>query len=206
MREQLKIVIEKLNRISESPYLHDIELFHFETAVISKSALVRSYTYIGAVLSEIQIYEKNDWSAFVVGVVDDSGNLIHFLDIQLDHKLYPVEPTQLRPNYRQIGMTMISKNIAQQGITKAVYQYLVERFDMVSDRVQYLGGKRLWQSLAKNSIANIYVFDGGVNDYIRDSGGNIVKYDGVNIDESVIWGETMAHQNRILVASQLEKK
>ena len=197
----LKNLIEKLNKINESPYLHDSDLFHFETAMISKSALARSYKHFGTILSEIQIYEKNDDSAFVVGMIDDIGNLIHFLDIQVEHKSYPVQPSQLSSNYRQIGMAIISENVAQQGITRSVYQYLVRQFDIVSDKVQYLGGKRIWQSMAKNNITNIYVFDGNIDDYIRDFSGNIIQYNGENIQENLIWGKTIDHQNRILVAS-----
>jgi hypothetical protein len=205
MKDQIKILIERLNKINESPYLHDTDLFHLETTVISKSAIERAYKHFGTLFTEIEIYEKNDGSAFVVGLIDDSGNLIHFLDIQLDSKSYPIEPTQLSSNYRQVGFVMISKNAAQQGITRAVYQYLVRHFDIVSDKVQYIGGKRLWLSLAKNNISNIYVFDGVTNDYIRNSSGDIINYNTLNIDEDFIWGKTTDHQKRILVASIMEK-
>jgi hypothetical protein len=201
----LKIIIERLNRINETPYLHGTELFHLETALISKAALSKAYTHFGTIFSEIEIFQKNDNTAFVVGLLDDNGNLIHFLDIQTENKSYPIEPSQLSPNYCQIGMVLISKNAAQQGITSAVYQYLIKRFDIMSDNVQYIGGKRLWKSLASSNYANIYVFDGNVNDYVRDVDGKILNYNGTNIDEDFIWGKTIEHQNRILVASSGKK-
>lgn len=205
MTNHLKNLIEKLNQINETPFLNDTDLFHFETAMISKNALERAYDYFGAVFQEILIYQKKDGSAIVVGMLDDNGNLIHFLDIQTDDKAYPVEPTQLSPNCKQIGLVLISKNAAQQGITRAVYQLLASKYDLVSDKVQYRGGKRLWMSLASHNISNIYVFDGNVHDYVRDSSGNIIKYNASNIEEAFIWGTSIEHQNRILVASMKEK-
>jgi len=203
--EQMQKLINRLDLINESPYLHDSELFYFETAMISKAALQRSYTHFGTVLQEIEIFEKNNRTAFVVGLLDDKKNLIHFLDIQIEDKTYQVKPKQLSSNYRQVGAVIISENAAQQGITRAVYSYLVNHFDILSDSVQYLGGKRLLQSLARNSICNIYVFDGNINDYLRDQLGNIINYNGENINEDYIWGQSNEHEHRILVASKSTK-
>lgn len=199
-REDIKNILVKLEQINESPYLHDRELFYFEVAAISPEALSQRYTHLGTVLSEIEIYEKNNQASIVVGILSETGDLYHFLDMQEEKKNYPI-PTQIESNYKQFGMVMISEKIAGQGITKSVFEFLAHLFDIVSDKVQFLGAKRLWKSLARSSAVNVYVYDGNKADYRRDESGMIIKYNGSNLDDLAIWGKTSEHENVLLVAT-----
>jgi hypothetical protein len=100
---------------------------------------------------------------------------------------------------------MIAEEFAKQGLVTAVYEYIARRIDVVSDNIQFRGAKRLWKSLAKTSSVYIQVFDGKINDYIRDYKNNVIVYNLSNIDENRIWGDT-ENQKVLLIASSEIKK
>ena len=95
---------------------------------------------------------------------------------------------------------MVAEDFAKQGLTTAVYDHIAYRVDLVSDYIQFMGAKRLWQSLAKSSTVYVQIFDGSRGDYIRDRNNNVIVYNGQNIDESTIWGGP-EKQSVLLVAS-----
>jgi hypothetical protein len=120
------------------------------------------------------------------------------LNISTRTTSYPVEPTNLSKNYHQVAWVNVAKGQEQQGYTKAVYNLIAQKTDLVSDHKQYGLAKDLWKSLAKSPNIGVYVFE--KDDYIRDSDGNVVKYNGLNIDDETIWGNH-DKQFTLLVAS-----
>ena len=174
---------------------------------ISATALERAYDYLGTPDSydSIHIYKKKNNFGFIAGVRDDTS-LKHFLDIKTRHHSYPVQPVDLLDPYFQVSFVIVSEEFAEQSYTKAVYKFLVSMYDIVSDHEQYLGGKRLWQSIAKDKDVFVYVFDGNKDDYIRDEHGVIIRYDNDDIHETKIWGPSIEHSTILLVASRKEKK
>jgi hypothetical protein len=198
--DQLRNISDTLVHLNEMPRLRDEELLLGLDNNISHDQLNRAYSYIGSIRhNTIKIYEKTDSSGFIAGVDIDHLFTI-FLDIKTRKKSYPVLPTGLR-DYQQVSMVLIGDQFAERGYAREVYEFLATKFDLVSDHEQYLGAKRLWKSLAKSGKINIYVFDGEINDYVSDKHGVIV-YNGENINDRLIWGDTIEHSMRLLVASR----
>jgi len=184
-------------RISESPYLNDDELGYQVLAKISSDALKRSYTHL-VKAKDIDIFAGTD-TGFIAGLLTKKG-LSTVVMITCRVVAYPTEPSGLA-NYQQVSMVNTSKEFADKGRAKLVYTEIAKKVDLVSDHEQYLGAKGLWKSLARESDVNVYVFDGRTKDYIRDEDGTIKRYNGNNLQDSAIWGNTMDHKLVLLVAT-----
>ena len=200
---QMKLLDQKLKQLNEMPKLHDDELPLGIEANISLDSLDRSYVYYGSIRhGAVKIYEKKNSSGFVAGVSKDDSFAI-FLDIKTRKTAYPVVPKNLNSDYHQVSMVVVGDQFADHGYTREVYEYLASKFDLVSDHEQYLGAVRLWRSLSRSDKINIYVYDGEINDYIHNDT-ETVKYNGKNISDSHIWGDTVLHSMRLLVATKKE--
>jgi hypothetical protein len=86
-----------------------------------------------------------------------------------------------------------------------LYKSLLNQgFTIVSDNVQYIGGKELWLKIIRKSAAdnhNVFILQGGK--YMRDANGNPIVYDGVNISADDIWStnkRSVPHYHTVLVA------
>lgn len=198
----IKTIIEQLRRLDEMPKLKDRE---YPTAAnfahVSSDALDRSYNYVGITDSGVSIYEKTNGSGFLCGFESELGNLIHIIDIRTRRKSYPSVPRDLSSDYHQVSWVHVVDEYAESGYTRDVYDYLAKITDLVSDHEQYIGAQRLWQSLARAGTVNVYVWDGGLGDYSRDTNGDIIRYTGKNISERYIWGDSIDHADRLLVAT-----
>lgn len=65
-------------------------------------------------------------------------------------------------------------------------------FSVVSDFEQWNGGKALWKKMAKESEMRKYavrIWDDYEQDWIKDSSGQIVKYNASNLDDEEIWDD-----------------
>jgi hypothetical protein len=207
--KDIRVLLEQLSTITEMPKLHDEELALISTQPsISKSALTRSYELIGNLgssQSHIAVYKKKNNLGFIAGVHDD-GSFTYFLDIKTRHHSYPVEPSNLMiPNF-QVSFVNVSEDYAEQTYTKSVYKFLISKYDVISDHEQYIGGKRLWQSISSETDVFIYVFDGNIDDYIRDNDDQIVRYQDESISEKNIWGHSIDFSKILLIASRNSKK
>lgn len=205
----IRVLLEQLSTITEMPRLHDEELALVDSQPsISNAALKRSYELIGNLgssQSHIEVYKKKNNFGFIAGV-KDGDSFTYFLDIKTRHHSYPVRPSNLLiPNF-QVSFVNISEDYAEQTYTKSVYKFLISKYDIVSDHEQYLGGKRLWQSISSQSDVFIYVFDGNTDDYIRDDSGQIVRYQHDSINEKNIWGNSIDFSKILLVASRNSKQ
>lgn len=188
--------------VMEAPYLHDEELGYKVLAHISNSALTRAYTHF-VKIGDIDIY-SNIHGGFIAGYKrEDSLSMV--VSISTRYDAYPVVPTQLG-KYQQISMVNVSSLYAERGNTKLVYTAIANKLDLVSDNEQYLGAQGLWKSLARSSDINVYVFDGRIKDYVRDSSGKIIKYNGKNIDDKEIWGSKDSYRAVLLVGTTKELK
>lgn len=198
-------LIEGILNIEESPRYNDEELPLGELAYISQEALKRSFVFLGKTAKEVLVYEKQDFSGFTAGLLNKDKSLAHFLDIKTRKNAYPTTPSQLSPDYHQVSWVIIAKDFEQFGYTRNVYMLVAQHYDLVSDHEQYLGAKKLWQSLARSGVINVYVFDGfETKDYVRDESGNLVKYNGTNINEKKIWGDSIKYNSVLLVATTKE--
>ena len=187
-----------LKTLFESPYLNDEELPYTVLAKISKSQLKRAYSEVGQI-NDIVLFAHKD-TGFIAGfMVGD--HLSTIVRISCREKGYPKEPHQLE-NYQQVSMVNVSKEFAERGYTKEIYNLIAKTIDLVSDHEQFLGAKGLWKSLARDSDINVYVFNGNLNDYVRDEFGKIIKYNSSNLKDKMIWGSTFEHKSILLVATK----
>lgn len=196
------IEYDKKRKLNEmSPYLNPTRKQLENLSSLSEESIEDGFKYLGTVSEQdLDIYENEDTGAILAGVMID-GRFYISLRITCEERSLYVRSMQLSDSRKHVKMLNTDKDFARQGIAKDVYIFVAQHFDLVSDRVQYLGAKVLWQSLAKSSPINVYVFDESTKDYIRDSLGDIINYNGSNIDENLIWGQTNQHHDRLLVAT-----
>jgi hypothetical protein len=203
--DQIRKIMNSLSVVNETPQYDDSELPLGVVAKISPEELNLYFDHYGTIANVVEIYKEKNGNDFVAGGLLDNGVLINIVNLMTQNKVYPVNPTQLKKDYIQVNHVMIAEEFAKQGLVTAVYEYIARRIDVVSDNIQFRGAKRLWKSLAKTSSVYIQVFDGKINDYIRDNKNNVIVYNLSNIDENRIWGDT-ENQKVLLIASSEIKK
>ena len=203
--DQIRKIMNSLSVVNETPQYDDSELPLGVVAKISPEELNLYFDHYGTIANVVEIYKEKNGNDFVAGGLLDNGVLINIVNLMTQNKVYPVNPTQLKKDYIQVNHVMIAEEFAKQGLVTAVYEYIARRIDVVSDNIQFRGAKRLWKSLAKTSSVYIQVFDGKINDYIRDNKNNVIVYNSSNIDENRIWGDT-ENQKVLLIASSEIKK
>jgi hypothetical protein len=187
--------------ITEAPYLHPEELPYKALSAISVDRLGLSYSKIGEIDDGggLEVYQHKSNKGIAAGKILEK-EFYFAVSITTRETIYPAEPTQL-DEMLQVAMVNVSKGQEENGITKKVYEIAAQAINLVSDHEQYLGAKGLWKSLARSSDVNVYVFDGNVKDYIRGVDGKIVKYNGRNISDHDIWGQTIQYKSVLLVAT-----
>lgn len=189
--------------ITEAPYLHRDELPYKPLTSISRDRIEKSYAKLAELEDGFLVFKKTVSPGIISGrFVNDEFYPSVMVTTRMN--AYPSDPTQL-DDMMQVAMVNVAAGLKLEGITKLTYTIAIEHLDLVSDHEQYLGAQGLWKSLAKNSKANIYVFDCTINDYLRDKDG-IVKYNGKNISDNTIWGSSELHKSILLVGTVKELK
>jgi len=178
MKDEIKQLLETIERLNEVPKYNDNDLPLGNLAQISMSSLSESYSLLGNVAQNaIQVYEKNSGTGFISGF-ERNQSFNHFLDIGTRRVAYPVVPHNLSADYHQVSSVLVAEGYEQRGYTKEIYNLIAKKYDLVSDHEQYRLAKILWQSLARDSSVNVYVF----------TNGQYSLYNGSNINEKEIWG------------------
>jgi hypothetical protein len=166
--------------------------------MLTRKAIETGYSHLASG-EKFEIYARNTGGFIsVIKISSDRFDLV--LDISTRRAAYPVGPTQLE-NYQQVTMVRVADGMNFAGIAKQTYNEIAKRVDLVSDHEQYLGGKAIWDSLARESDVNVYVFDG--DDYVREDG-KPLKYNGQNVSSDKIWGQAPEHKRVLLVATAKE--
>jgi hypothetical protein len=92
-------------------------------------------------------------------------------------------------------------NLEGMGLASAVYQALVDDgYVIVSDSVQYDGGKQLWKKLSILPSLNVFVYDNLTRDFIKDDSGEIINYNTKNLTDDKIWLPNSKCRRFILIA------
>lgn len=149
---------------------------------------------------DLSVFENKETGGILAGTVTEERFFVAF-NLACEERSLFVKKMQLSDKRKHIALVLVDKKLSGGGIAGAVYQFVAERYDLVSDRLQYLGARDLWKSLARRDVINVYVFDESERDYLRDEDGEIIKYNGTNIDDDYIWGQEQEHQDRLLVAT-----
>ena len=203
--EKIRNLMSRLQKINETPEYSDEDLPLGPVGIIHSDDILDFYQLFDVIGNEVFIYRDKKGSFVAGAYFQDSKDLIEVVSVNLDKNIQPVIPTQLKDESYQVYWVRVAEDFAKNGLSSLVYQSIVAEIDLVSDRIHFRGGKRLWQSLAQNSNIPIYIFDGHKNDYMRDEAGTIITYNGKNITEESIWGGE-DKQKVLLVASTAPKK
>lgn len=94
-------------------------------------------------------------------------------------------------NELQVSRVKVSNEFRNHQLAMALYVVLARYgYAVVSDFEQFNGGKFLWKKLAKESDARnfaVRLWSDEQEDWIRDEDGEVVRYNGANVDDAEIW-------------------
>lgn len=182
------------------PYFYNFRKQLQNLSSISKQSVEDGFVLLNT-LSEsgLQVYENVDTGSILAGITIEDKFYIACSVVCEERSLY-VKSMQLSPKRKHVKLILTSTDFSRSSVARSLYIFLAKKFDLISDRIQYLGAKILWQSIAKDSPINVYVFDESIKDYLRDEQGRIILYNGSNIDDGDIWGTEDKHHSRLLVA------
>lgn len=180
------------------PKYNDEDLSYRPTFHISKGAMDRDYQLLGK-SGKVEYYTNKTVTKVLAGNFSTAEYEGGYKTIAF----YVYSDLGLRENpsfdnfpkdhnlLRQVSLVNTVEGFQDQGIGKSMYLLLVSKgYTVLSDTEQYLGGKKLWQSLAKKNRrdSTITIYQGKSKDYLRDSNQDKIVYDGSNIPDKDIWG------------------
>jgi hypothetical protein len=123
--------------------------------------------------------------------------LVHF-----KHPLIDNLPAELEHKKQlQISIVATVPNLEGLGLASSIYQALMDDgYVIVSDNVQYEGGKRLWKKLSIVPSLNVFVYDTIEHDFIKDDSGKVINYDTKNLADDKIWLPNSKGRRFVLIA------
>lgn len=164
----------------------------------SEDTVNRDFDIIGKVkINDEEFWSilKKDKSFAVIGVLsvrkEDQKvglSLIGKLEFKNKPDLSYDEVIFTPKNVLQVDVVEVYSKEKSNGFGYNLYLSLVEHgYVLISDHTQYVGGRKLWEKLAKFSgnKFDVYVIDNG--NVILDESGKPLKYDGKNIADEKIW-------------------
>lgn len=104
----------------------------------------------------------------------------------------------------QVDTVIAGTGTKSQGQGYNLYKALVDGgYSLLSDNVQYIGGKKLWDKIIRKSVQDgyhVYILKG--DKLVRGEDGKAINFDGHNIDPSNVWKEPggAAHKQQDLDA------
>lgn len=161
---------------------------------VSPDQLRKTYRFIGQT-SQCAVFQNTETAKILAGSLTREG-----LHITVDISGKPVpEPNIPLPNKFQVRMVEVSRGYQESGVTRDAYEIIATHITLISDKVQYWAARKLWNSIARHNHVCVYVWD--TTDWMRNSIGRPIIYNGTNIDQDLIWGKTPEFANRLLVAT-----
>jgi hypothetical protein len=146
-----------------------------------------SYAFIG----EQGTREDNVKGAYVLGTIDFKKPL----------NISSIEHIEAPEKVLQVDGVEISKKFQRDGIGYYLYLGLIKAgYVVISDNLQYLGGKAIWKKIAKLAINNNYKVYISDDTELRMKNGQPEVYDGSNIDDAEIWSLNNSKVYTVLVA------
>jgi hypothetical protein len=101
----------------------------------------------------------------------------------------------------QVGLVEVVPNRQGRGWGLYLYTALAEAgYVIISDNTQYIGGQASWKRIAADTLHNkykVYVLKDG--EPLVDKMGNLVTYDGTNIDDAQLWSANADNKYTLFV-------
>lgn len=176
---------------TSAPFSFKIDAFE-----ISDNALSREFYNLGTLTNQtidFKFWLRKSETNSIVTITGANRNGVQYntivTDVHFDNRFIVDVPKQL-----QVSKAVTNENYRSYGLGLAMYVVLARYgYSVVSDYEQFAGGINLWKKIARESNFRNYavrIWSDTLEDWVRDTSGEIIKYDGSNIDESDIWNDT----------------
>jgi hypothetical protein len=130
-----------------------------------------------------------------IGLVGQRDDGMHGLDVIGTVEFKPStmlsgrKEFDIPSNVLQVGLVEIGPRRQSQGWGMRLYTALADvGYTIISDNTQYIGGQALWKRIASATLHNhykVYIIKDG--EPLVDEKGELVTYDGSNIDDARLW-------------------
>ena len=177
---------------------------------ISLTTVTRLFKQIGAVNIQdeqfkILLHNKGLLAgAYLPSSIKQNGEAVYAIAciVYFKSPLINTLPDNHHCKILQIDRVATVPRFESQGLASSVYAALINSgYTVVSDNIQYLGGKLLWKRIARESGSyDVHIYDRDNEDYLRDDNGEPIKYDASNINDDVIWKKGKPGRRFILLA------
>lgn len=164
----------------------------------SDKTLSDQFTYIGTIegrLETVELYIQELHSIYCVIGVRSTYEHEKYKRCMFSMKLNELNYVddsikQLGTKYLAVSLVHCQKDYRFSNIATQSYLLLSKLgYVIISDELQYKGAKSLWKKLATIGLANVRVFDQDSDKFIIGNNNSEI-YNGTNIDDSVIWGNS----------------
>lgn len=166
-----------------------------DISFISQKAIDEFFDFVGYGTLGFELY-KSKVGTFVFGkwrAVNGENRLEPSIRFTTHDK--PIQIPRLT-NVVQVDTVAADRRSIRQGLARECYVVASRKYDIVSDDVHFLGAVDLWKSLARQTLNYVYVWDSAKKEFLQDSYGQIIRYNGSNVADDVIWGNS---ENKILL-------
>lgn len=143
---------------------------------------------------------------------NDESKIRAKIIVELDFKdelsiSWESEPPKFRLPVIQVdGVSNNDPKYQNRGLTTELYNLLADRYVVVSDNIQYKGGRELWRKIAETTKLNgksVIICDD--SKIIRDDKDEIIRYNGGNFDAVEIWQPPDSKNNKFFCVLILTK-
>jgi hypothetical protein len=197
----------KLSDLLEMPVLRPTELTpKIARPFYTMQSIERSYDaiYKGVTLEGQQYWclLRKDKQSASIGIPGQRDDGAHGLDVIGNVDFKPTTILSGRRDFTipksvlQVSLVEIVPKRQSRGWGLYLYTALAEAgYVVVSDNTQYIGGQALWKRIASDTLHNkyrVYIIKNG--EPLTNDAGNLIEYDGSNIDDAQLWSTNSDHK------------
>lgn len=205
------LIIMKIEELFEMPQVIDRELMTIDSGAYERfntlATLKAKYRQLISIEKFIVGISKDTSFAFIGEYSnrkedDEPGAIVYgTVDFKKPVNISSIADIDVPKKVLQIDGVEISKKYQRDGIGYYLYLALIKAgYIVISDNLQYLGGKALWKKIAKKAINNNYKVYIADDTELRMKDGKQEEYDGSNIDDAEIWSMNNSKAYTLLVA------
>ena len=136
--------------------------------------------------------------------VDRTQAVICSISFKMHPTIESLPPSLNTQKFLQVDNVGTIDKYKSIGLAHHLYAALIDHgYAIISDEIQYNGGKKLWKKIAKNNKKYayvVYILDVQRNELYCDDNGIPIEYDASNIADDRIWKPTPIGKYFLLVA------
>lgn len=148
--------------------------------------------------------DKHSASIGIPGQRDDGAwglDIIGTVDFKPTALLSGRKDFNIPGSVLQVSLVEVVPKRQGRGWGLYLYTALAEAgYVIISDNTQYIGGQSLWKRIAADTLRNkytVYILRDG--EPIEDESGDLVAYDGTNIDDAELWSTNANNKYTLFV-------